>query len=656
MNKRQFRGVAKACSLSTLIAAGSILGPVRGALGADLLDSSRKLSERKNQIQSKSQIRTVESNVELSRDQSKVLVAEKKSLELKTEPAPLSGKPPVILAPQPRAGLTGDQNFSMIADSYFEDMFKLDPSWATQSGFHEHDTELENLSAEFVAARIAGLKSYRDTLNSLDPRSLSRNLRHDREMLLGHINNDLLNCDELKLWKKDPDIYSTGVSSSIFNLVKRDFAPIQTRMKDVIAREKQIPQALEFAKQNLDANLVPKIYAEIAVEQLPGAVEFFKDFVPGAFKGVKDEKLQAQLAETTGNCVTALKDYQSFLEKMIAKGECKGDFAYGEEAYRKKLLYQEMVSEPIDSLLERGNKELKRLQSEFVALAKEIDAGKTPQQCYEDVAKEHPKPTQLLTDIRNLLERIRKFCTDQKIVTIASPERPIVTDTPSFMRALTFASLDVPGAYEKKAVQSFYYVTPPEPNWTPAHVEEHMRAFSNCDLLCTSIHEAYPGHFVMYLHVKQTAPTKVRRLIGSALTEEGWAHYCEQMLLDEGFNKGDKKLKLVQLHDALLRNCRYIVGIKMHTRGMSLQDGVKFFVEEGYQEKANAEREAKRGTSDPTYLVYTLGKLDILALRDDYKKLKGSQFSLRDFHDRFLSGGYPPVKIIREEMIVTPEK
>ncbi|HEY9683971.1 MAG TPA: DUF885 family protein, partial [Oculatellaceae cyanobacterium] len=134
------------------------------------------------------------------------------------------------------------------------------------------------------------------------------------------------------------------------------------------------------------------------------------------------------------------------------------------------------------------------------------------------------------------------------------------------------------------------------------------------------------------------------------------AHDCEQMLLDEGFNKGDKKLKLVQLHDALLRNCRFIVGIKMHTRGMSLQDGTKFFVEQGYQEKANAEREAKRGTSDPTYLVYTLGKLDILALRDDYKKLKGAQFNLRDFHDRFLSGGYPPVKIIREEMIVTPEK
>ncbi|HEY9683972.1 MAG TPA: DUF885 domain-containing protein [Oculatellaceae cyanobacterium] len=500
-----------------------------------------------------------------------------KAAGAQVEAAAFKTKPPVILAPQPKAGITGDQNFSIIADSFFDDMFKLEPSWATQSGFHEHDSELENYSAEFIAARIAGLKSYRDVLQALDPATLSRNIRHDREILLGHINNDLLSYDELKLWQKDPDTYSSSISSSIFNLVKRDFAPLQARMKAVIAREKLMPQALEFARQNLDARLVPKIYAEIAVEQLPGAVDFFKTSVPAAFKGVKDQHLQNELAESTKDCVVALKDYQTFLEEMIAKNSCKGNFAYGEDAYKKKLLYQEMVDEPLDSLLERADKELKRLQTEFVSLAKEIEPSKTPQQCYEDVAKEHPKPAQLLTDIRNLLERIRKFCVEQKIVSIASPERPIVADTPSFMRALTFASLDVPGPYEKKAVQSFYYVTPPEPNWTPAHVEEHMRAFSNSDLLCTSIHEAYPGHFVMYLHVKQTAPTKVRKLIGSTLTEEGWAHYCEQMLLDEGFNKGDKKLKLVQLHDALLRNCRFIVGIKMHTRHSNTSEPIELF-------------------------------------------------------------------------------
>ncbi len=568
----------------------------------------------------------------------------------------VKSKPPVILAPQLKSGQTGDQNFNMIADSFFDDMFNLDPSWATASGFHEHDTELENYSSEFFAARIAGLKTYLEVLETLDPKTLSPIVRHDREILIGHIHSDLQNDEELNLWKKDPDFYSTGVSSSIFNLVKRDFAPLSVRMKDVIAREQLIPQALEFAKQNLDPKLVPKIYAEIALEQLPGAINFFKDSVPAAFKAVKNQELQSQLSDATKNSVEALKRYQVFLKEMVNKDSCKGAFSLGEEAYKKKLLYNEMVDESIDSLLVRGDRELKRLQTEFVSLAKEIDRNKTPQQCFEDVAKDHPKPAQLLPDIRNLLDRIRKFCLEQKIVTIASTERPLVAESPSFMRALTFASLDVPGPYEKKAVQSFYYVTPPESNWTPSHIEEHMRAFSNSDLLCTSIHEAYPGHFVMYLHVKRSAPTKVRKLIGSGLTDEGWAHYCEQMLLDQGFGKGDKKLKLVQLHDALLRCCRYIVGLKMHTRGMSMADGVKFFMEEGYQEKANAEREAKRGTSDPTYLVYTLGKLDILALRDDYKKLKGTQYTLQDFHDRFLGAGYPPLKIIREEMIILPGK
>lgn len=255
-------------------------------------------------------------------------------------------KPPVILAPQPKPGVTGDQNFSIIADSFFDDMFKLDPSWATQSGFHEHDSELQNYCAEFIAARIAGLKSYRDVIDSLDPKTLSRNIRHDREILLGYINNELLSYDELKLWKKDPDTYSSSISSCIFNLVKRDFAPIQTRMKAVIAREKLIPQALEFARQNLDARLVPKIYAQIAVEQLPGAIDFFKNSVPTAFKGVKDQHLQSELADSTRDCVVAFKGYQTFLEEMIARDSCRAILLTAKMPTRKSFFIRRWWTSP----------------------------------------------------------------------------------------------------------------------------------------------------------------------------------------------------------------------------------------------------------------------------------------------------------------------
>jgi uncharacterized protein (DUF885 family) len=215
------------------------------------------------------------------------------------------------------------------------------------------------------------------------------------------------------------------------------------------------------------------------------------------------------------------------------------------------------------------------------------------------------------------------------------------------MRALTFAAMDAPGPFEQKAKEAYYYVTLPEADWKPERVEEHMRAFCKYDLLNTSVHEAFPGHYVQGLWQRK-APSKIAKIIDCGSNVEGWAHYCEQMMVEQGLENGDKKLKMVMIHDALLRCCRYIVGISMHTKGMSMDEGIKFFVNEGYQEKANAERETKRGTMDPTYLVYTLGKLQIIALRDDYKKLKGAEFSLKDFHNKIMETGAPPIKIIRQ--------
>ena len=228
------------------------------------------------------------------------------------------------------------------------------------------------------------------------------------------------------------------------------------------------------------------------------------------------------------------------------------------------------------------------------------------------------------------------------------------------MRALTFASMDIPGPFEKRAKEAFFNVTLPEPGWTPKEVEEHMAGFNRGTVISTAIHEAYPGHYVQFLWV-QRAPNKVRQLLGCGTNAEGWAHYTEQMMLDEGYGRAPGvpeekdaaflKLRLGQLQDALLRNARYVVGIRMHTADMTFDQGVEFFQKEGYQSHANAVRETKRGTRDPTYLVYTLGKLPILKLRDDYRKKTGDAFRLQDFHDAFLRQGFPPVKIIRRAML-----
>ena len=177
-----------------------------------------------------------------------------------------------------------------------------------------------------------------------------------------------------------------------------------------------------------------------------------------------------------------------------------------------------------------------------------------------------------------------------------------------------------------------------------------MSGFNRGVIVSTAIHEAYPGHYVQLLWLAR-APSKVRKLIGAGSNVEGWAHYCEQMMIDEGYAKGDLKMRLGQLQDALLRDARYIVGIGMHTGQMSYAEGIEFFVKEGYQTRINAERETKRGTSDPTYLIYTLGKLEIMRLREDYRKQRGASFTLQDFHDRFLAQGAPPIAVVRRALL-----
>ena len=281
------------------------------------------------------------------------------------------------------------------------------------------------------------------------------------------------------------------------------------------------------------------------------------------------------------------------------------------------------------------------------------------EEALRSLGADHPPPGELLQAFRNTFDGLRGFIASRHIVTIPSPVLPIVEETPPFMRALTFASMDTPGPFEK-AKEAFFNVTLPEQTWTPEQVEEHMAGFNRGTVISTAIHEAYPGHYVQFLWV-QRAPNKVRQLLGCSSNAEGWAHYTEQMMLDEGYGRtaglaeendaAFLKLRLGQLQDALLRNARYVVGIRMHTGEMTFEQAVEFFEKEGYQSHANALRETKRGTSDPTYLVYTLGKLQILKLRDDYRRKAGASFQLQEFHDAFLRQGFPPVKIIRRALL-----
>ncbi len=552
-----------------------------------------------------------------------------------------------------KPSLTSDADFTTLVDSYFDDFFKFNPTKGTDVGLHQYDGLVSDYSADGVQRETAMERVYKAKFKVLDPTKLSKLNRMDREILLSYIDNQLLDLEVLQNWKKNPDMYSSGVTSSVFSLIKRDYAPIDQRMQSVIAREEGIPDRYRRSQAEFDARRIPKIYAEVCLEQLPGTIDFFVTSLPDALKTVSNETLRQDFARANIAAINALTDYKSFVADLVAKDQCVGNFALGAEHYADKLRYEQMIDAPLDKLLEDGYAELHKQQKAFTDLAKKVSPNESVNDYLVSISKDHPKANEVIPATSSLLSEIRNFCTERNIVTVPSKEQPKVAETPPFDRALTFASMDTPGAYEDHAKEAYYYITLPEPGWSAQRIEEHLRFYSYPDLINTSVHETYPGHYVQFLWSKQF-PSKTRKLTDVSSNSEGWAHYCEQMMIDEGFHKDDPRLKLIQLHDALLRCCRYIVAIEMHAKGMTLDKATDFFMKEGYMEKSNAEREAKRGTMDPTYLVYTFGKMQVLALRDEYKDLKGEAFNLKEFHDRFLKVGAVPLKVVRAEMLNKP--
>jgi hypothetical protein len=553
-------------------------------------------------------------------------------------------------------------NFAALADRYFDEYyFKFNPSNATAAGFHQYDDQLEDYSRASIDKQIALLKKFKGEFSgrSLPAKPTDAELAEwiDLTLILDDINGRLLSLENIRAWEKNPDQYSSGITNSIFIIMARTFAPLEQRLKSVVAREKQVPAVFQAARQNLKNP--PPIYVDVALEQIPGIVGFFQKDVPDAFKAVKDQKLLDEFHAANQQVIDALNQYRDWLQKDL-KPAAHGDFRIGADNFSRKLLYDEDVDIPLPRLLEIGMVNLRKNQLEFKLVAAKIDPSKTPQQILEELEKDHPTPDKLLQTFRDTLGGLRDFLEQHHIVGMPSQVLPIVEETPPFARALTFASMDTPGPFEKVAKEAFFNVTLPEPSWSAKEVEEHMAGFNRGTIISTAVHEVYPGHYTQFLWVP-SAPSKVRKLLGCSSNAEGWAHYSEQMMLDEGYGRTPGvdqqhdtaflKLRLGQLQDALLRNARFIVGIQMHTGKMTFDEGMDFFVKEGYQTRVNGVRETKRGTSDPTYLYYTLGKLEILKLRDDYKKKTGAAFTLEKFHNELLKQGFPPIKLVRRMMM-----
>ena len=552
------------------------------------------------------------------------------------------------------------QTFNFLSEQYFDQIyFKYSPTTGTASGLHQYDTQLEDYSAASVQHEIAALHDIEKKLEQIDPSALDAEPAGDYAILLGHIRGQLLELETIRSWEKNPDSYSSGVTNSIFVLMERPYAPVNVRLRAAVERERQIPQALLEARKNLKNP--PRIYTEIALEQIDGLVSFFQSDVPEAFKDATDAEAKADFAKSNAAVIDALKSYGAWIKSDLLT-RSNGDFRYGADTFQKALLYNEMVDIPLDRLLQIGLDDLHKNQAEFARVAKEIDPSKTPQQELAELATIHPPPDQLLAAFHNQFDSEIAFIKAKHIITIPSDVQPTLEETPPFMRATTQASMDPPGPFEMHSKKAYFNVTLPEKDWSVERVAEHMAAFNVGTIVSTSVHEAYPGHYVQFLWQDQF-PSKIRQLLGVNSSIEGWAHYCEQMMLDEGFGQPGagasdlrqaKLIRLGQLQDALLRDARFVVGIRMHTGvggAMTQDQAVDFFVKEGYQSRSIGEMETKRGTSDALYLYYTLGKLEIMKLRADMMKKQDVAFNLQRFHDDYMRQGPAPMKIIRKAML-----
>ncbi len=562
------------------------------------------------------------------------------------------------------AAQTADADYEPVAEEYIKGYFAARPLQGTALGLHEYDGKITDYSRLALDAELSRLRRFDDRLNKFDPTKLSPRQSIDLRILQAAVKKELFQMQDLSVFERNPMVYARAADLNIY--VQRNFAPLEDRVRSIIAIESEVPNILIAARTNLN-EVLPKPFVELAIQIARGSSDFLKKDLPAAIAGLKDEHLRAAFQDSNRKAAHALVDYAAWLEReKLPKASL--DFALGEEKFRRLLAQTELVDLPPQKILEIGLEQLKAEQEAFAKAAKIIDPDKSPIEVFRQIQSEHPAPENLIPDVAKDLEKVRKYVSSHNLVTIPSDVRAKVKETPQYRRATSFASMDAPGPFEKRATEAYYYVTPTENDWPDKQKAEWLTAFNYYTSDIVSIHEAYPGHYVQFLRLNASSASKVEKIFGSYAFTEGWAHYCEKMMIDEGFGsptrsspseedvKRAAKYRMAQADEALLRLCRLCASIKMHTQNMSIEEATKFFQDNCYYEEKPARQEAMRGTFDPGYLNYTLGKLQILKLRDDYKAQQGDEFSLQKFHNELLNHGMPPIRLLREIMLKDQSK
>lgn len=537
-------------------------------------------------------------------------------------------------------------DFLIFEEDYFNALLEFQPTLGTLNGLHQYDGLLENLTRERIEGRIEELRLQAGRLAALRSQPLPFEQAIDAEALQNRLEAELFSLTEERSWETNPMIYAGQPAEAIDSLLRRDFAPGRERIPSLIARLQGVPHLVAAMKANVQQP--PREFTELALRMAQGAVQYFGETVPrwAAFAGV-EERERVEKAALTAQM--AMEDAARWLQRDLLPVS-KGSYALGEKRFLKKLRLEEMIDRPLAELRATGEAALARDRARFQKVAARYAPGATFAQVMSLLAEDFPRDGELLHAARQSVERTREFLIRKDLMTLPSALRPRVMETPSFARRGSLATMDSPGAYENKPAEAYYYITPPEREWNASRRRAHLRLFNRPVLDMITVHEAFPGHFAHFLYAERF-PTKTRKFADTGSTVEGWAHYAEQMMLEEGYGGGDPRYELAQLSEALLRDCRFVAGIKLHTEGWSVEQAAKLFVTKGGQTPANGDEEARRGTYNPTYLYYTMGKLMVYQLREDFRRERGASYTLKSFHDTLARQGGLPLALIRKLML-----
>lgn len=535
---------------------------------------------------------------------------------------------------------------SHFVDEYLAYLQESHPTEAAFDGVHLHDDLIEDYSREAVDARGRELGGWARRLEGISPSTLKSEERLERRVLSDSIRARLFTLEELRPWQRSPLHYAETLASSLAGQVLFDYAPVAERARRVVSKLRQTPKLLEAARKNVTDP--PGLFVKVGVESLDGVLAFVERDLPKAFWALDDMHLLGDLADASTVAVNALRSYTAHLKDSVAP-RSRASFRLGRDRFAQMLKVQEGIDVPPEQLLEIAERELKLTQAEFAKVSSGL-GGDGPT-VWSQVKERHPQANELISVVDGQLQDLVTFIRRNRLVTIPEHEPLRVAPTPEFYR-WTFASMWSPGAFESKTLPAYYYITTPDPSWSPERQEEHLRDFNFAALPSISTHEAFPGHFLHFEHIRAIAkPLRKTAMLMPVSFVEGWAHYGEQLMFDSGFEKGNTEAKLGQLAEALVRLARTVVGIRLHIEDLSVEQGVRFFREEAYLEESTARREAERGTFDPQYVLYALGKRMLLQLRADCKSKQGEKFSLQGFHDQLLGQGNLPFWAHRELML-----